>query len=256
MGKAAKLRGDGSTLITGIDEAGRGALIGPMVICGITAEKSIVGKLKRIGVRDSKELTPAKREELYHKIKEIVQTESRVSSIMPISIPPCRIDAQKSENSNLNLLEARTMAEIIGMIGGEEVYLDALTSRPERFKRVVLGFLNDGKSGKELKLEGKKFRIIAENDADKRYPIVSAASIIAKVERDRAIELIKQEAGVDFGVGYPHDQRTVDFVDMLIKTRRRLPAYVRKSWITTRQLQEKNWQRRIKDFILGKEKKM
>ena len=256
MAKAVKLKGDGSTLITGIDEAGRGALIGPMVICGITAERKVERRLKGIGVRDSKELTPAKREKLYNRIKELVQKGSRVSGILPISIPPCRIDAQKSENSNLNLLEARTMAEIIGMIGGEEVYLDALTARPERFKKVVLDFMNDRPEGKNLRIEGKNFRIIAENDADKRYPIVSAASIIAKVERDRAIDEIKKEAGVDFGVGYPHDQRTVDFVDMLIKTRRRLPAYVRKSWITTQQLQEKNWQRRIKDFILGKEKKM
>ena len=256
MVRVLRTRKDGSTLVTGIDEAGRGALIGPMVICGITAERKAVDKLKKIGVRDSKELTPEKRERLYPMIKEIVQTESRASCILPIFIPPCKIDAQKSENSNLNLLEARTMAQIIGTIGGEEVYLDALTSRPERFKKVVLGFLNEGKSGNELKVEGKKFRVIAENNADKTYPIVSAASIIAKVERDRAIEEIKKEAGVDFGVGYPHDQRTVDFVDHLIKTQRRLPAYVRKSWITTKQLQERNWQRRIKDFILGKEKKM
>jgi len=227
-----------------------------MVVCGITAEKRVVDKLKKLGVRDSKELTPAKRAGLYDKIKDIVQTESRVSSIMPISIPPCRIDAQKSEGSNLNLLEAKTMAEIINMIGGEEVYLDALTSRPERFKKVVLDFMNDGHEGKNLRIEGKNFRIIAENNADKRYPIVSAASIIAKVERDRAIEEIKKQVGFDFGVGYSHDERTIEFVDMLIKTQKRLPAYVRKSWITTQQLQEKNWQRRIKDFILGKEKKM
>ena len=256
MERVRSKRKDGRTLITGVDEAGRGALIGPMVICGITAERRVAEKLRRIGVRDSKELTPAKRAELYDSIKHVLHTESRVSSVLPISIPACRIDAQKSENSNLNLLEARTMAEIIGMIGGEEVYLDALTTRPERFKRVVLDFLNEGKRGKDVRLEGKKFRIISENEADKRYPIVSAASIIAKVERDRAIEEIKKEAGVDFGVGYSHDQRTVDFVDTLIKTHRRLPAYVRKSWITTQQLQEKNWQRRIKDFIFGKEKKM
>ena len=258
MPKVAKARAkkDDCVLVTGIDEAGRGAMIGPMVVCGITAERKVVEKLRAIGVRDSKELSPKRREELYPLIKEIVQTGSRASGILPIFVPPCKIDAQKSENSNLNLLEARTMAQIIGTIGGEEVYLDALTSRPERFKRVVLDFLNEGKSGKDLKVEGKKFRVIAENNADKTYPIVSAASIIAKVERDRAIEEIKKEAGVDFGVGYPHDERTVAFVEQLIKTHRRLPAYVRKSWITTQELQRRNWQRRIKDFILGKEKKM
>jgi ribonuclease HII len=132
------------------------------------------------------------------------------------------------------------MAEIINMIGGEEIYIDALTSRPERFKQVVLGHLDN-----------KDVKIIAENYADKTYPIVSAASIIAKVERDRAIDEIKKQVGFDFGVGYPHDERTIEFVDRLIKTNKKLPSYVRKSWITTQMLQEKNWQRKIKDFIFG-----
>jgi ribonuclease HII len=142
------------------------------------------------------------------------------------------------------MLEVKTMAEIINMIGGHEIYIDALTSRPERFGHIVLGHL-----------ENKNVKIISENYADKKYPIVSAASIIAKVERDRAIEEIKKQVGFDFGVGYPHDERTVEFVDMLIKTHKRLPSYVRKSWITTQMLQEKNWQRKLKDFISRKREK-
>lgn len=240
----------------------RGALVGPLVVCGITAEKKVVAELKKIGVRDSKLLFPKRREELYGKIKDIVQSKSGVSSIVPIFIQPCKIDesvnqskrrngndnGNNGERDNLNILEAKTMAEIINMIGGNEVYLDALTSRPERFKRAVAGYLDDERS--------MNVKIIAENDADKKYPIVSAASIIAKVERDRVIEEIKKEAGFDFGVGYPHDKRTIEFVEMLIKTQKRLPSYVRKSWITTQMLQEKNWQRKIKDFIFRKEKKL
>ncbi len=227
-------------LITGIDEAGRGALLGPMVICGITFEKGIEKKLAKIGVKDSKLLTPKKREELYKKIKKIIQKHSIVSSIIPISIPSCKIDNYRGKKINLNMIEARTMAEIIDIGGGDEIYLDALTSRPEKFKQLVMSHLND-----------KNVKIIAENGADKKYTIVGAASIIAKVERDRAIEEIKKRVGVDFGVGYPHDERTIKFVDMLIKKRKRLPSYVRKSWITTQLLQEKNWQRKIKDFIFG-----
>ena len=234
----------GKTLVTGIDEAGRGALLGPMIICGVTAEKSVVKKLKKIGVRDSKQLTPKRREELYDKIKETIQSESSVSSIIPISIPSCKIDSYRDNKVNLNMLEVRTMVEIINMAGGHEIYLDALTARPQKFKRTVKEHLDR----KTL----KKMKIIAENNADKKYPIVSAASIVAKVERDRAIEDIKKKVGVDFGVGYPSDERTVDFVESLIKSRKKLPPYVRKSWITTQMLQEKNWQRKIKDFILGK----
>jgi ribonuclease HII len=227
-------------LITGIDEAGRGALIGPMVICGITVEKGVEVELAEIGVKDSKMLTPKKREELYHKIKDTVQTRSRVSSIVPISISPCKIDNYRAKKVNLNMIEARTMAQIISICGGDEIYLDALTTRPERFKMLV-----------QSHLKRKKVNIIAENEADKNYTIVGAASIIAKVERDRAIEDLKRKVGVDFGVGYPHDERTIDFVDSLIKKHKKLPSYVRKSWITTQILQEKNWQRRIKDFIFG-----
>jgi len=228
-------------LITGIDEAGRGALVGPMVICGITAEESVVDELKKIGVKDSKQLSPAKREELYKKIKHIVQTKSAVSSIMPISVTSCKIDMHKKENTNLNMVEAKTMGQIINMIGGDEVYIDALTSRPERFGEVVRSHM-----------QNKNIKMIAENKADVKYTIVAAASIIAKVERDRAIERIKKKENYDFGVGYPHDERTIEFVDMLIKTRKRLPSYVRKTWITTQVLQERNWQRRIKDFISSK----
>lgn len=236
-----KRRRKKQVLITGIDEAGRGAMIGPMVICGLTVEKGVEKKLAKIGVKDSKMLTPKKREELYEKIKGIVQKESSVSSIIPISIPPCKIDDYRGKKINLNMIEAKAMAEIINICGGDEVYLDALTSRPERFKQIVVSHLRN-----------KNINITAENDADKNYPIVAAASIIAKVERDRAIEEIKKQVGFDFGVGYPHDERTIEFVDSLIKTRKKLPAYVRKSWITTQLLQEKNWQRKIKDFIFGK----
>ncbi len=229
-----------SKLITGIDEAGRGAMIGPMVICGVTAEKKVERMLEDAGVKDSKMLTPKRREELYGEIKEIIQKNSRISSIIPISIQPCRIDGDRGKKINLNVIEARTMAEIINMCGGDEVYLDALTSNPKKFRDLVLGYVDN-----------KGTKIIAENEADKNYVMVSAASIIAKVERDRAIDDIKKKVGYDFGVGYPHDERTIDFVDMLIKRDKRLPSYVRKSWVTTQMLQEKNWQRKVKDFILG-----
>lgn len=228
------------TLITGIDEAGRGALIGPMVICGVTVEKGVEKELASVGVKDSKMLSPKRREELYHTIKEIIQTKSCVSSIVPISISPCKIDSSRAKKINLNMLELRTMVEIINMCGGNEIYIDALTSKPKKFGKMVEG-----------QIDNKKVKIIAENEADKTYTIVSAASIIAKVERDRAIDDLKKKVGVDFGVGYPHDERTVEFVDSLIKKHKKLPSYVRKSWVTTQLLQEKNWQRKVKDFIFG-----
>jgi ribonuclease HII len=233
------MKEDIQMMITGIDEAGRGALVGPMVIAGITIDSRVVKKLAKIGVKDSKMLSPKRREQLAVDILEAAKSKG-VSGSVVIPIPSCKIDSYRKKKVNLNTIEIRTMAEIIDIIGGDKIYIDALTSRPDRFKQRLMDNLQTKRPEKD---------IIAENEADKKYTVVSAASIIAKVERDRAIEDIKRKVGYDFGVGYPHDGRTVEFVEGLIKSRKQLPSYVRKSWSTTQLLQEKNWQRKLKDFF-------
>jgi ribonuclease HII len=227
-------------MITGIDEAGRGAIIGPMVIAGITVDSSIEAKFKKLGVKDSKQLSPKRREELEAQIIELAKTKG-VSGRVVIPIPPCKIDSYRKGNINLNTIEVRTMAEIIDMVGGDRIYVDALTAKPEKFKLQLMEALQTKRDTED---------IIAENHADDTYTIVGAASILAKVERDRAIEEIKRKVGYDFGVGYPHDERTIKFIEELIKSRKPLPSFVRKSWSTTQLLREKNWQRKLKDFIL------
>lgn len=228
-------------LIVGIDEAGRGAMIGPMVIAGVVIDKKDEKKLMRLGVRDSKQLTPQRRAELAPKIEHLAK------STITIPVQPCMIDNYRAKKVNLDRIEAMKMAEIINILGCEKIYIDALTANPQRYGVLVRSYLRD----KEI---NKKIKIVAENFADVNYPVVAAASILAKVERDRIIDDIKQKVKIDFGNGYPHDEQTVEFVEQLIKQRKRLPAYVRKSWITTQLLQEKNWQRKLKDFIFGKKK--
>ena len=95
--------------------------------------------------------------------------------------------------------------------------------------------------------------MVIENYLDESVPVVSAASIIAKVERDKAIAEIKQKVGFDFGVGYSHDKRTIKFVEKLLKENKNLPNFVRKSWVTIQVLQENLWQRKVKDFFAKKE---
>lgn len=224
-------------LITGIDEAGRGAMIGSMYIGAVTIEKKDEKKLKALGVKDSKLLTPKKRSELELEIKKIAKWT------MALPIHPCLIDNYRAKKVNLDRIEAMKMAEVIEVGGCEHVYLDALTANPVRF----------GQQVRKL-LKNKKIKLVSENYADKNYVVVAAASIIAKVQRDRDIDELKRRVDFDFASGYPHDPKTIEFVDMLIKKNKKLPAYVRKSWITTQLLQEKNWQRRIKDFILAKGK--
>lgn len=227
-------------LISGIDEAGRGALIGPLVVAGVTIEKKYEKKLTALGVKDSKKLSPKRREELAEKIEQIA------TNIIIMRIQPCRIDDMRAHGINLDKIEAMKMAEIIEMTNGGKVYVDSLTSNSTKFKQVIVGFLKNNKNAD----------LVVENYLDESVPVVSAASIIAKVNRDEAIKEIEIEAGQPIGVGYPHDAATIKFVEKLIKEKgKNLPHYVRRSWITTQVLQEKSWQRKIKDFIFGKKEK-
>lgn len=223
--------------ICGIDEAGRGAVIGPMVIAGVVIDKNDERKLKALGVRDSKTLSPKKREYLAKHI------ENMARSVIVMRVPACKIDSYRTQKINLDMIEAMKMADIIDMCKADKVYVDSLEANSKKFEQLIVKHLTN-----------KKPEMIVENYSDETYPVVSAASIIAKVERDKAIEEIKRKEGFDFGVGYSHDSRTIEFVEKLIRERKELPPYVRKTWVTTQQLLEKNWQRRVKDFFKKKEK--
>jgi len=222
--------------LTGIDESGRGALIGPMVIAGVTIPKANEKKLKKLGVKDSKLLSPKRREELYGKIEKLS------TNISIMRVQPCKIDNYRAMGINLDKIEAMRMAQIIDITSNGSIYIDSLTNNPKKFKQLVVSFL-----------QNKSADLICENYMDESVPVVSAASIIAKVERDRAIEELKKEVGFDFGVGYSHDARSIQFVEKLIKdTKGNLPEYIRKSWVTTETLLENSLQRKLKDFIFGK----
>jgi len=229
-------KGDEKILICGIDEAGRGAVIGPMVIAGVVIDKKDEKKIIKIGVKDSKKLSPKRREFLAPKIEELAKT------MVVLRVPACKIDSYRAQGINLDKIEAMKMAEIIDMCGADRTHVDSLESNSERFKQIILKHL-----------QNKNAELVVENYSDETYPIVGAASIVAKVERDKAIDEIKRKEGIDFGVGYSHDARTIQFIEKLIKERKQLPPYVRRSWVTTQMLQEKSWQRRIKDFFIKKE---
>lgn len=218
-----------------------------MVIAGITIDKRNEKKLVKLGVKDSKQLSPKRREELAAKIEELTK------AAIVLRVQPCIIDSYRAKKINLDKIEAMKMAEIIDMCSGSKVYVDSLTVNPNKFKQLILSYVKD------KKIKDKKINLIAENYADRNYPVVAAASIIAKVNRDAAVKEIERKAGYPIGVGYPHDARTIEFVERLIKQsikqRKKLPPYVRKSWVTTQLLQEKSWQRKIKDFIFRKKEK-
>ena len=194
--------------VCGIDDAGRGSMLGPLVISGISIDKRKLRKLSSLGVKDSKKLSPKNRELLYKKIIELVD------DYYIAKIPPRSIDASVKRHG-LNELEAKYMAKVVSKLDPDTSYVDSCDVNPTRF-------------GKEISKLSDNHKIKSYHHADSRFVIVSAASILAKVTRDRAIEKLRKNH--DLGSGYPSDLKTVKFVTKYYKINHSLPTFVRKSW--------------------------
>ncbi|MFB5610122.1 MAG: ribonuclease HII [Nitrosarchaeum sp.] len=194
--------------ICGVDDAGRGSMLGPLVISGILIDKKKLKKLSSLGVKDSKKLSSKTREFLY---KEIIKI---VDDYYIVKITPRSIDASVKKHC-LNDLEAKYMAKVVSKLNPDTSYVDSCDVNPIRF-------------GKEISRLSNNHKIKSYHHADSRFVIVSAASILAKVTRDRAIERLRKNH--DLGSGYPSDAKTVKFVTKYYKTNHSLPTFVRKSW--------------------------
>ncbi len=193
--------------ICGIDDAGRGSIIGPLVIAGITIEKKNLKKLKSLGVRDSKKLTRKSREILYKKIIK------NVDDYYVVKIPPKTIDHSVFKH-NLNHLEAKNMAKIVTKLNPAVSYVDSCDVDYKRF-------------GKEISLLSSKAKIKSYHHADSRFVAVAAASIIAKVTRDRAIHRLNKN--FDLGSGYPSDKKTIKSIKKLLSNNKS-ESFIRFSW--------------------------
>src|SRR4030043_168157 len=206
-------------LIAGVDEAGRGCVIGPLVIAGILIKKENLPVLARLGVKDSKLLSPRKREPLSIEILRVAE-KHHVVKLAPKEIDSVVESIRKLHK--LNRLEAQTMAQIINTLKPDEVYVDAADVVEDRFKHHIQEGLT------------VKAKITSRHKADKIYPVVSAASIIAKVTRDNEIASLRATYG-DFGSGYLTDQKTMGFLKQWLKTHAEYPDCVRKSWKPAKQ---------------------
>ena len=202
--------------VGGADEAGRGCLLGPLVVAGVSVSPGGVAKLRELGVRDSKKLSARRREELYPEILKAAY-RVRLESVTPEEIDDVVTNGKKLRK--LNYLEAVYFAKVIDRLGARRVTVDASDTIPARFGRDISSNLV------------AKCKVVALHKADRDFPIVSAASIVAKVERDRQVELLRQAHG-DFGSGYPSDPVTRAFFTKWMKRGDALPSYVRKSWKT------------------------
>ncbi|MBN1784446.1 MAG: ribonuclease HII [Candidatus Bathyarchaeota archaeon] len=210
-------------LIAGVDEAGRGPVIGPLVIAGVMIEETDLHKLVDLGVKDSKLLTPQKRETLAQQIEECALIYHTVW-LSPAEID--RVVKSKRKLHKLNRLEAKTMAKVITILKPDTVYVDAADRLTDRFAEHILENLTFNP------------KIVSEHKADLKYPIVSAASIIAKVERDKAICQLQQKHG-NIGCGYPSDPKTIKFLEDWTRKFGTYPDFVRKSWKTAKRVMEK-----------------
>ena len=216
MSKSVEMKGK-DLLVVGIDEAGRGPVIGPMVIAGVVLPLNHVSELHSLGVRDSKELDASKRAEL---AKVLTAT---LKHIVIVKVPPSLIDTV-----NLNKLEINTfkyIAERLFKLYGEKiqvVYVDSVG--PPR--HVI----------EAIQTISKKLKVVAEARADKRFIPVAAASIVAKVARDKEIERLSKLYGVR-GSGYPTDPRTLEWIKQAYKqSPSNPPPFIRRSWSTLKKI--------------------
>jgi ribonuclease HII len=204
-------------LILGIDDAGRGPVIGPMVLAGCLIDKGIEPGLRKLGVRDSKQLTPKRREFLAEIIKE------KAEAFETVLLSPEKIDTSKEEGIKLNELEALAAAKIINKLNtGKEkikVVLDCPSTSIVKWSDYLRMHVDNLKN----------LEIVCEHKADRNHIAVSAASILAKSQREKAMEKLRGEYGEDFGSGYPSDPKTKGF---LSKNANKHKGLFRKSWKT------------------------
>ena len=201
-------------MICGVDEAGRGPVIGPMIIAGVKLENQEI--LKQMNVRDSKKISPNQRKIIAEKIKEI--SEFHFEKITAKQIDDLR------NIISLNEIEVHGFVKVIKKLKPDIAYVDAADVNEQRFKNNIQNNLN-------FNLE-----IISKHKADSIFPVVSAASIIAKTVRDSEVEKIGQELNSEIGSGYPSDPKTRDFLIKWVEKEGELPPYTRYSWETAKKV--------------------
>jgi len=225
------------SLVLGIDDAGRGPVIGPMILAGVLLEKKDEAELKKLGVKDSKQLSPRRREFLAQEIKKLAKDYHIVK------VSASEIDSLMAKKINLNKIEAIKAAEIINELTKNfeknldyiEIIIDCPSVNIKAWQDYLL---------QHIKKE--KIKIRCEHKADVKYVVVSAASILAKTTRDAELEKIKQQYKIECGSGYPSDPLCIKFLKTPEAKELAKKGLVRKSWQTWKEKKQK--QKKLEDF--------
>lgn len=198
-------------MICGVDEAGKGPVMGPMVVAAVSVENAKL--IENLGFKDSKLLSSQRRLKLFNLIKQNYSYEIEIINVE-------KIDEYRMKNQ-LNLLNRKAFEKVISKLNPNVAYVDAADVNEERF-------------GREIKINltnPNDTDVISMHKADSMIPVVAAASIIAKQTRELEIKKLKKEIG-DFGSGYPSDERTIKFLKSYFHDNSRWPPGTRKSWKT------------------------
>jgi ribonuclease HII len=215
-------------MILGIDESGRGPVIGDMVIAGVllpTKESEL--DLVQRGVKDSKKLTRKKRESLYPHIQRAS------AKIVTKIISASQVDGWRNRGKSLNDLEAKFFSEIIEEAPARRVFVDCSDVLTKTFRARI-----------ERDLGRAVPDMVCRHFADDTFPVVSAASVVAKVVRDRRIGHLNETYG-EIGSGYCHDARTLRFLEKCLESDGFFPPIVRKTWYTASRIREARSQTRL-----------
>jgi ribonuclease HII len=186
-------------LVLGIDDAGRGPLIGPMFLSGVLLDKNSETFLKNHNITDSKLLSHTTRIQLAKTIKGSVLNYKTLSS------SPEEIDKAINSKLNLNTLEAIKSAQIINELNPLDkkvkVVIDCPSTNTQAWKNTVLSYVK----------HPENLSVFSEHKADLNHLSVSAASILAKVAREESVSTLKEKYG-NLGSGYPSDPTTKTFL--------------------------------------------
>ncbi|MBP7069638.1 MAG: ribonuclease HII [Methanothrix sp.] len=204
-------------LLLGADEAGKGPVVGSMFVAGLVIEEDRLFDLAGWGVRDSKMLSPAKRESLARKIRAIASDQ------YILEVRPQMIDELRAVMT-MNEIMVRSFSQVLSRLHADLAILDAADVDALRFAERVKAASNT------------EMVVRAEHKADQHHAVVSAASILAKVSRDASMRKLEAALNCKIGSGYPHDQMTLDFLSRWVRENRDLPGCARHSWSTAQRI--------------------
>jgi ribonuclease HII len=211
-------------LLLGVDEAGKGPVLGSMFVAGLVVDEEKLFDLAAMGVRDSKNFRESKQVSAHSQRKILAKKITAIAHDQYIlEVSPRMIDELR-QVMTMNDLMVRCFAQVLQKLQADIAILDAADVNEERFAQRVRTASNTS------------MNLIAEHKADQRHQVVSAASILAKVRRDESIRELERSHNCKMGSGYPSDPDTIRFLETWVKDKRELPPFARHSWATAKRI--------------------